>query len=94
MMESNYDILGIPDGASQIEIRDAFRKLALEHHSDRGGDDEKFKRIKLAFEDLKNGKKYPDSSDEKYKKLNFIQVILKKNEEEKISSFQKMWREK
>ena len=61
MVESNYDILGISDGASQKEIRSAFRKLALEHHSDRGGDDEKFKRIKLAFEDLKQGKKYSDS---------------------------------
>lgn len=71
MVESNYDILGLSDGASQIEIRSAFRKLALEHHSDRGGDDEKFKRIKLAFEDLKRGKKYPDSPDEKNKKTRF-----------------------
>ncbi|MEK6961685.1 MAG: DnaJ domain-containing protein, partial [Thermoproteota archaeon] len=55
MVESNYDILGVSDDASQKEIRAAFRKLALEHHSDRGGDDEKFKRIKLAFEDLKQG---------------------------------------
>ena len=71
MVESNYDILGISDGASQKEIRSAFRKLALEHHSDRGGDDEKFKRIKLAFEDLKQGKKYPDSLEDTYKKSRF-----------------------
>ena len=43
MVQSNYEILGVRDGASKTEIRDAFRKLALEHHSDRGGDDEKFK---------------------------------------------------
>jgi hypothetical protein len=71
MVESNYDILGVPDNASQKEIRIAFRKLALEHHSDRGGNDEKFKRIKLAFEDLKRGKKYPDSPEEIYKKNRF-----------------------
>jgi hypothetical protein len=43
----------------------------LEHHSDRGGDDEKFKRIKLAFEDLKRGKKYPDLPEEAHKKSRF-----------------------
>lgn len=71
MVESNYDILGVPEGASQQEIRAAFRKLALAHHSDRGGDDEQFKKIKLAFEDLKIGKKYPDSPEEKQKKSRF-----------------------
>jgi len=71
MVESNYDILGVPEGASKKEIQDAFRKLALEHHSDRGGDDEKFKRIKLAFDDLKRGKKYPDSLEEIHKKSRF-----------------------
>jgi len=44
-MESNYDILGIKQGASEKEIRNAFRKLVLDHHSDRGGDEEKVKKI-------------------------------------------------
>ncbi len=38
MVENNYQILGVHEGATKKEIRDAFRKLALEHHSDRGGD--------------------------------------------------------
>lgn len=71
MVQSNYEILGIRDEASKIEIRDAFRKLVLEHHSDRGGDDEEFKKIKRAFDDLKLGKKFPDSSEEKSKKSRF-----------------------
>jgi hypothetical protein len=71
MVQSNYEILGIRDEATKTEIRDAFRKLVLEHHSDRGGDDEEFKKIKRAFDDLKLGKKYPDSSEEKSKKSRF-----------------------
>jgi len=71
MVQSNYEILGVSENATRIEIRDAFRKLVLEHHSDRGGDDEQFKKIKRAFDDLKLGKKYPDSPEEKTKKSRF-----------------------
>lgn len=71
MVESNYDILGVRENASRGEIRDAFRRLVLEHHSDRGGDDEQFKKIKQAFDDLKLGKKYPDSPEAKKRKSRF-----------------------
>ena len=37
MVKSNYEILGIAEGASRNEIRSAFRNLALTHHADRGG---------------------------------------------------------
>jgi len=65
LVQSNYEILGVRDGATKSEIRDSFRKLVLEHHSDRGGDDEQFKIIKQAFDDLKLGKKFPDSPEER-----------------------------
>ena len=68
MVESNFDILGIHDGASKKEIQDAFRRLALQHHSDRGGNIEQFKKIKQAYEDLKIGKKYPETDKEKLSK--------------------------
>ena len=71
MVQSNYEILGVREDATKHEIREAFRKLVLEHHSDRGGDDEEFKKIKQAFDDLKLGKKFPDSSEEKTKKSRF-----------------------
>ena len=67
-MESNFDILGISEDSSFNDIREAFRKLALTHHSDRGGEDEQFKIIKQAYEDLKIRKKYPDTDDERIKK--------------------------
>lgn len=68
IMESNYDILGVRFGASPKEIRDAFRRLVLDHHSDRGGDEEKIKKIIQAYEDLKIGKAYPDTEAERIKK--------------------------
>ena len=72
MRENNYDILGVPSGASKTQIRIAFRELALKHHSDRGGHDEYFIKIKQAFEDLKAGKKFPDSPEEREKKSKFF----------------------
>ena len=66
-VESNYDILGISEGSTEKEIRDAFRRLALQSHSDRGGESKQFIRIKQAYEDLKIGKKYPDTEDERLK---------------------------
>ena len=67
MVENNYDILGIMEGSTEKEIRDAFRRLALQFHSDRGGENQQFIKIKQAYEDLKIGKKYPDTDIEKIK---------------------------
>ena len=67
MVESNYDILAIVEGSTEKEIRDAFRRLALQFHSDRGGENEQFIKIKQAYDDLKIGKKYPDTDYEKLK---------------------------
>jgi len=67
MVENNYDILEIVIGSTEKEIRDAFRKLALQYHSDRGGENEQFIKIKQAYDDLKIGKKYPDTDLEKFR---------------------------
>ncbi|OGL65586.1 molecular chaperone DnaJ [Candidatus Uhrbacteria bacterium RIFCSPLOWO2_01_FULL_47_24] len=47
-----YDILGVSRSASQQEIKEAFRKKAMEHHPDRGGDAAKFKEINEAYQAL------------------------------------------
>ncbi len=44
-----YKILGLEKGASDSEIKSSYRKLAKEHHPDRGGDAEIFKEISEAY---------------------------------------------
>lgn len=46
---NDYEILGLPYGASLDEVKLAFRKLAHIHHPDKGGDAEKFKPISAAY---------------------------------------------
>lgn len=49
-----YEVLGIRKDASADEIKKAFRKAAIEHHPDKGGDESKFKEINEAYEVLKD----------------------------------------
>lgn len=52
-----YDILGIPKTSTQEEIKKAFRKKAVEHHPDKGGDESKFKEISEAYDILSDESK-------------------------------------
>src|SRR3989338_8708989 len=54
MARDYYDILGVQKSASADEIKRAFRKLAQEHHPDKGGDPEKFKEVNEAYQVLSN----------------------------------------
>jgi DnaJ-class molecular chaperone len=56
-MTDYYNILGIPKGASEDEIKKAYRKLAREHHPDKGGNKEHFQKIQEAYETLSNPQK-------------------------------------
>lgn len=51
---NHYKTLGLAPGASDDEIKKAYRKLAMKHHPDRGGNEAEFKRIKEAYEALTN----------------------------------------
>lgn len=56
-MSEYYDTLGVPKSASHDEIKKAYRKLAMKHHPDKGGNEEKFKKITEAFEILSDEQK-------------------------------------
>lgn len=51
-MSDLYKVLGIARDAQQEDIRKAYKKLAVEHHPDRGGNPEKFKAVQNAHEVL------------------------------------------
>jgi len=43
-------LLGLQKGASKNEIKRAYKKLTLQHHPDKGGKEEDFKKITQAYE--------------------------------------------
>ena len=47
-----YKLLGVDKKATSTEIKKAFRKLAMTHHPDKGGDSDKFKEMTVAYEIL------------------------------------------
>jgi len=51
-MTDYYATLGVARTASADEIKRAFRKLASQHHPDKGGDTRKFQEIQAAYDTL------------------------------------------
>lgn len=56
-MTDHYVTLGVPKNASQDEIKRAYRRLASQHHPDKGGDKTKFQEVQAAYDVLGNEQK-------------------------------------
>jgi curved DNA-binding protein len=50
----HYSTLGVSRDASQEEIKKAYRKLAMTHHPDKGGNPAEFQKLNDAYEVLSN----------------------------------------
>lgn len=73
-MRDPYSVLGVNRNATEEEIKKAYKKLALKHHPDRGGDEEKFKEVAAAYSkiiDKKQGKVNPGGHGFNFGGFNF-----------------------
>jgi curved DNA-binding protein len=52
-----YSTLGVNRNATDDDIKKAYRKLAMKHHPDRGGDEATFKKISEAYDILSDPQK-------------------------------------
>ena len=52
-----YAVLELHRDASPDDIKKAYRKLAMKHHPDKGGDADTFKEITKAYETLSDPEK-------------------------------------
>jgi DnaJ-class molecular chaperone len=56
-MQNPYQTLGVNNTASPEDIKRAYRKLASQHHPDKGGDKTRFQEIQKAYDTLSDPQK-------------------------------------
>ncbi len=73
-----YDDLELPKTCTSEEIKQKYRILAQLHHPDKGGDVEKFKRMKLAYEVLSDPikREHYDSTGDHYSDVNLDSEVM------------------
>lgn len=68
---TDYEILGVKPGASEKELKSAWRKLAAQYHPDKNNgseeSEEKFKQINEAYNNIKSGKTVNENPFTSYK---------------------------
>ena len=72
-----YSLLGVKRNASQDDIKKAYRRLAMKHHPDRGGDAATLTKINEAYDTLKDSNKRAryDGVDPRMNPNNFEDVF-------------------
>jgi len=67
----HYNTLGVARTASDSEIKSAYRRLAMQHHPDKGGDSQKFAQINEAYEVLKDPQRRAEYDNPQPQGFNF-----------------------
>lgn len=67
-----YSILGVAPGASEQEIKKAYRRMANRHHPDKGGDPVEFHKIQQAYDALTNPQPESPSQENPWGDMNDI----------------------
>ena len=52
-----YEVLGVARDVNESDLKKAYKRMASKHHPDKGGDEEKFKEAKEAYDILSNAQK-------------------------------------
>jgi len=52
-----YEVLGVARDVNESDLKKAYKRMASKHHPDKGGDEEKFKEAKEAYDVLSNAQK-------------------------------------
>jgi len=66
---NHYDVLGVAKNATVDEIKRAYRKLASQHHPDKGGDTAKFQQVQSAYavlSDLQKRQEYDNPTLQRF----------------------------
>ena len=85
-MNNPYKTLGVEENADDIQIKKAYKKLAMQHHPDKGGDADKFRQIAEAYENLSDPSKKKIYDMNITINYNFLNIILIEFDKEQSSS--------
>ena len=65
-----FDVLGLPPNTPIAEVKKHFRKLSMEKHPDKGGNEDEYKELLSAYNKIACGYKVPEKKKRVWKKPN------------------------